>query len=109
MRPKKPTQPPIILWDLRNGRVPLMLACRCGHRAELDPFSFKAPDDMPIKALQGTLRCIRCGERNSIDVGPQPRAWVLYLDRTEQTHRMPWYAGMIRAAEASRERGPQQP
>jgi hypothetical protein len=103
MRPRT-ILPPITIGELRRGRIPLWVRCNCGHRAEVSPFAFEAPYETPIAELKGRLKCGQCGERRGVDVGPEPTAWVVYLDRTGQQYRQPFYAGMVRSALAS-ERG----
>jgi hypothetical protein len=56
---------PVTLADLRRQGLPLLVWCRCGHRAELDSAGIRLRPSTPIPKIENRFRCVACGAKNT--------------------------------------------
>ena len=56
---------PVTIADLaRQGRL-MLVWCRCGHRAELDPAKLRVRPSTPLPGFENRCRCTGCGAKNT--------------------------------------------
>lgn len=91
--------PPVLLGELRQAGVPVFVKCPCFRMVTIEATALPLPDDADMSRLGHALKCTVCGRSGGITATPEPKPWVLYLRRTGQRDRMPWYAPMIRDQE----------
>jgi hypothetical protein len=77
------TPGPVTLSNLCHRGLTLLVRCRCGHRAELDPTTIRLRPSTPIPKIETKFRCAACCAKNTaIDfpikalMDPRPRQCI---------------------------------
>jgi hypothetical protein len=56
---------PVTIGQLAESGTLILVWCRCGHRAEVDPGSIRLPRSTPVPKIENRFRCQACGAKNT--------------------------------------------
>lgn len=93
-RRARPELPPVLLGEVRAAGIEVEAYCAlCMHRAVIPAEKLAAmPDDTVLDTLARRTRCTGCNRTGGHGVVPAPQAWIAYLRKTGQDHRLPYWA-----------------